>query len=801
MSFLLTLLVTIALCAQESEPFKFPVVRPDNGNINRPGDGEVLTVSPPGFCWWRAGERGRVSYRLHVFDDHKNEVCTSGFLDDPAFIPENVLQPGTYTWIVDAVTKDGVLRDTRRASSFVIASNAASLPWLDAEILLNRVSKEHPRLLFPKATLGEIRKTLTTTRRSAFESLKVAADEGLGLPSIGIPDFDRYTSKRDNAAKRTAYRDAYRKFIDLYNGHVVPMALMYLFTGEKRYGEEAKRHLLNLLDWPLDGVTSVSDPRFDEIGLNIAHSIPQIYDWCYDLFSENEHGAIEKMLIARGTLLFERLQRRDFLNTPGESHDGRVPGYLLEFSILFADRAEATSWMEYGMKALLTVFPHWGGMDGGWAEGIDYALSYNDRFITPLHSVYVNTGYDLWQKSFFRNFPYFLVYCLSPIGEISPFGDMEHIGIANRAGSLSSLLLYYANHYNDPTLHWWVDLFRANANVQSDGQAAVHRLALADTVSSIAPTNAPLDIAFSSVGWAALHSAVTQPDRDLLVLFKSSPYGPDSHSHADQNSFAIMKAGKALALPSGARFPQQGSPFHTKYTTKTLAHNAILVNGKGQLDRDQTATGKLVAFRSLPHIGYAAGEAQNSYGEPVQRYLRHVVLIRPSVILIVDELESTEPIQVDWLMHGKEQFEMNEKDQTLLSHRAGKQMKVHLFTAGGFKFHQDDVWPIDPLEGYSMVTAAPPEKQWHFDAQTQNKSQRVRIACLMVVSDGNEKPDVLVRSHKDGVTEISARFAGVGRVDVTINVSPSPKGIGEKSILDIRYLSVTGETEHLSVPE
>jgi len=43
-------------------------------------------------------------------------------------------------------------------------------------------------------------------------------------------------------------------------------------------------------------------------------------------------------------------KKRDFLNTSGYSHDGRLPGYLVEFSIALAERPEAAAmetWVAY----------------------------------------------------------------------------------------------------------------------------------------------------------------------------------------------------------------------------------------------------------------------------------------------------------------------------------------------------------------------------------------------------------------------------------------------------------------------
>ena len=662
--------------------------------------------------------------------------------------------------------------------------------------LLARVSKEHPRLLFPKPELGEIRKTLGTTRKEAFEALKAVADDALKRPLMKKPDFDKYDRKTEYPARRTAYKKAYTDFTLTYNRGMVPMALVYLLTGEKKYGEAAKAHLLNLLDWEIDGVASI-ELSFDEIGLRIAHTAPQAYDWCYDLFTAEERRAVEAMLVARGNQMLDRLTKRDFLNTSGFSHDGRLPGYLLEFSIALAGRPEAEEWMNYAMKTLLTVFPHWGDSDGGWAEGIHYSLSYHERFITPLQSLYAATGYDLWQKPFFRKFRYFLMYCISPRGEALPFGDMEHVAIEDRADYLRSTLQFHALRYNDSVALWWAGLVQKQEG-DPDRLPELHRFILPETLTPRPPADLPPDRAFHGIGWAALHSNPTKPDEDLMVLFKSSPFGAVSHSHADQNSFAILKGGKALAIPAGARYPQHGSPFHTEYAQQTVAHNALLINGKGQVNQQDEAKGKLKAFQSLPHMSYAAGEAQQCYGAPVTRYVRHVVLVRPSLILVVDDLEASEPVETQWLLHAKERFDLNEKEQRFTSRRGDTAMTVRLFTPGGFAFGQSDAWPVDPKKDYPMVTSNPPAKQWHFTATTHERSRSLRIASVMTVEQGEDKPECEVRRTGKDTVEVFARFGATGQAKAILNLSSNPAST--KPIIEVRYEPQKGEVEQLKIP-
>ena len=86
---------------------QFPSVRPRGANYIRPHDGEVLALSPPGFSWWRAGDRGACQYRVVVRHEGKSH-CESPLLADPIYHPDRVFASGTYDWHVQAVVNGAV---------------------------------------------------------------------------------------------------------------------------------------------------------------------------------------------------------------------------------------------------------------------------------------------------------------------------------------------------------------------------------------------------------------------------------------------------------------------------------------------------------------------------------------------------------------------------------------------------------------------------------------------------------------------------------------------------------------------
>ena len=750
---------------------EFPVIPVEDGNVNKPQNDAVLGVSPPGFAWWRAGGFDRVYYKLFVYDASGKEFFVSPETDNPVYVPDKVFPAGKYSWVVKAYDKKTNQELAEREKwNFTIEANAYALPMPDPATMLSRVSAEHPKLIFTKADLPALKKRLETDMSNNWAIMQKKAEGGLNAPLVKDPTFHHLTDRKDFAQKRTDYRVDFHAFGSLYLDIVQPMAFVYMVTGEAKYGEAAKKHLLRLTEFALEGGFEFYDSKFDEIPLQVADALPQAYDWAYNAFSPAEREKMESWMVAFGDKLLDRMsaQQRDFFNQSGESHDGRVSPYLINLALVLSNQPAAVEWLRFALLASLTVYPQWATDDGGWAEGVDYALTYSGRFIPPLEAILRSTGFNLWERPFYKNFPYFLTYCIAPGGEITPFGDGEDRGVrGDRSSSINSMLTFYANRNQDAQMRWWANRFERRDSVRSlSMKTLVQNLMMSEDLKPVEPAEIVQDRAFKGVGWGALHSDMVNSDNDFFLLFKSSPFGSESHSHLDQNSFAIMKGGKALAIPAGSRYPQHGSPFHSRYVRQSVAHNTILVDGKGQIDKNSKANGRIFDFSTSANIGYVAGEAHSVY-EGVKRFDRHIVMIKPSVIIIVDDIELNTPGTIDWLLHGIEKFKLDEKAQQLVSTRQDVSMTCKFIANKPLKFSQDDAWPMDPKEGYPMVKTQNPANQWHFKATTPEKVQKQRIVTVMTID--KEATAAITPAGKDEYN-ISAKYQG-GTATVKVNIA------------------------------
>lgn len=658
---------------------EFPRIRPNGASYVRPREAEAVDITPPGFCWWRAAERGACRYRLVVERDGA-EHYVSPLTPDPIHVPDVLFPPGPYTWTVQAVADDGSVGAITEPRTFTVNEDVPEQPWVDPQALLDRVPREHPRVFFLASQLDLVRGTLSTTRAVAFDELRRVADESLSIEPIPEPDYDRIT---DPAERRLAYQACFQFTRKVHDRGMRSTALMYLLTGDRKYGDHARALIVDAAGWDPEGISSILAPYGDEVGLGLLRVGAEVYDWLHDLFTDDERRKVADMVGARADQMVRQLEKNDYTYMPEGSHNGRLPPFLLEHAVALAEDPRAAGWVEYALKIIGTNFPHWAGQDGGWAQGVPYGMSYNSRDVMPFHAWHNATGHDIWLKPFYQKLPWFFYYVVSPVGEIMPFGDTEHSPV--RPSQARTLLYYHGLRLSDTRLRRWAEQVESPDGVPSDPRSSARLdpfpgILVEDRLEAPRGANPPNDRAFRGVGWGVLHSDITAPKSDLMVLLRSSPYGGVSHGHASQNDIAIMKGGRALICAGGERFPHHGTPFHNEYAQQSISHNCILVDGVGAVNRDGNRGGRLVDFETHDRIGYVSGEAENAYDD-LTRWRRHLIMVRPSVLILVDDIAAKKRARIQWLLHAWHRFDIDESTQRIVSTRGGATLSGRLYAS------------------------------------------------------------------------------------------------------------------------
>ncbi len=136
-----------------------------------------------------------------------------------------------------------------------------------------------------------------------------------------------------------------------YTGGMEICARAYLFTGDARFGNEARRRLMHFMTWDVDGPSSVYTPT--ELGMDIAEHAPRTFDWIHDILSEEERERCLEVLARRIAQVNDVHRSRPFESRPFASHPGRMIGCAVEGSLVLAhDVPEAADWLDYTLRLL-----------------------------------------------------------------------------------------------------------------------------------------------------------------------------------------------------------------------------------------------------------------------------------------------------------------------------------------------------------------------------------------------------------------------------------------------------------------
>jgi len=763
----------------------FPQRQPERALFPCPAPGSLVGVNPPGFAWW--SPVGAASQRLLVRDRAGKVVYQAEGLKDPVHLPDRTLAPGEYTWDVEALDARGEVAARRGVWAFTVPAGIPELPWEDPKRILARVPESHPRYIFLAEDLPAVRATLQTTRRADWLQVKAQADRALKIP---LPEPPRYHTFEGENRARMGYVHYFREFRRRVDATLTALSVAYLLSGEERYGLRAKQILLTVEPWGVEGPMSLLSKFGDEPGLSMARHGHRAYDFIYPLLDASERARLAAFTVARGRQILERLRRANYLAYPSESHNGRLIAYLAEHAIVLkTETPDAPAWLDYSLRGLTTFYPHWGDSDGGWAEGVSYALAYNMIYLAALESLR-RVGFDLYRRPFFRNVRRFFLYCTSPIGEMKPFGDGADKG---RMGG-AALMTHHARRFQDPVSLWWA------RQVAPEGEAdPLISLVTEDNVRPQPPSTDPSAAVFRGIGWAALHSALDNPKQDTFFLFKSSPFGSVSHSHADQNSFAILKGGIALAIPSGYYGPGYGMPHHAEWTRQTKANNAILVNGRGQIVRSQEAKGRIKAFQHQRMLTYVCGDAAAAYGGQLERFDRHVLFLRPGLFAVLDDLAAPAPATFQWLLHALDKMEVDEPGNRVICRRRSASLAVKLACTQPFSFTQTDVFDTPYNQGNPPEYHEEKENQWHLRASTTTPVREQRIGAALVVTATGEDLRTRWLEHPGWLGASLETTAGRGLVWMCIRRGATPPSGVRGDYVYGRWNPLSGEVEELAI--
>ena len=313
---------------------------------------------------------------------------------------------------------------------------------------------------------------------------------------------------------------------------------------------------------------------------------------------------------------------------------------------------------------------------------------------------------------------------LMPPGKVGGgFGDLN----ANwrRAKDGRPLMSQLAAQAGNGHWQWYVEQMGGPA---SDGGYIGFIRGGMTPVAAVPPDDLPTSRLFAGVGQAYLNTTIRDADEDVQVVFKSSPFGTQSHGYEANNSFLLWAYGQRLLIRSGYR-DIYGRDHHRKWMWSTRRVNNILVNGQGHRPHSQSSQGNVVAFHTSPSIDYVMGEAADAYqaeaGTPslLDRYTRCILFVKPDLVVVYDRLAAKEPATFDYWLHAVDEFDVQDQQNIKLQVR-DVNCNIELLAPTELEFMQTDQYDPNPRPRITL-------REWHLQASTSAAATLHGVRCRL----------------------------------------------------------------------
>lgn len=588
-----------------------------------------------------------------------------------------------------------------------------------------------------------------TQLKAEFDAKWLKAAPPAEPQEFGDPD-----PKKRTADKVDKWRGA-QAVCNQLAGTAEAATVIWLVTDDPVYLAKAKKFLLAGCRWSNAGATRIA--YNDEAHFRLWRKLPFVYDQIRSQLTPDEKREVLEAFRVRGADSFALIKKktqnakRNSIEEEAASHPIRFISMTgLAGLALYDDLPEAREWLGYAESFYKNQFPPWGGDDGGWGEGNSYWRGNLEhaRFQDALCAL---GSPEAYANPFWRQTGYFPLYFVRPYKHTS-FGDTPNAGKFNLEPIVADTVIRLSRRFQDGYLRAYADLQNKDErSLESQGlyfEDGRYPAGFEYLLRGFATRNEPLpagkDLAelpparwFRDVGWVAMHSALGRPDEDIMLSFKSSPYGSFSHSHADQNTFIVNAWGENLLINSGYREFHR-SPHHRGFTQQTISKNTLLIDGLGQKPQSKKATGKILGLEIGDRLIWTAGDATEAYNAQqekpiVQEARRDVIMVDRRYFVTRDTVRLSEPRPVSVLLHAESPFTVNGNLATIQQPKAG--CAVALVGAGEpLKISVTDQFPVPVEEKYRPDSP----NQYHLTATRSQPATEQMIYTVIWPWPGRE---------------------------------------------------------------
>ena len=515
---------------------------------------------------------------------------------------------------------------------------------------LGKMRGVHPRLYLDAARVAALREAVQTTHAPLWQELRDLAGRAVKRGPPAYHERDTYSGD-----EQLWQRDV---------GNTLPvLAMAYVLSGERRYLDSAQQWALASCGYKTWGLG-----RIDGMDLAAGHQLfglGIVYDWCHSGLDETARRTIRETLTRRGAAMFEAaatgktwwtrsyLQNHLWVDACGLAVAGLA---------VFDEVEDAELWVGFTLDKFRRTTAAL-GPDGASHEGVGYWEYGAEYLLKFMHLARQLLGVDLYGHDWWRRTAKYPLYLSLPRAAWTRGNCIVDIADCPRGHWYGPdyLLRGLAREFRDGHAQWLSQQVD-EANVTAPGAPWLNLVWYDPSVAVEPPTRLPTLWHFDDMGVVSARSDWS--GSESLVVLKCGPFighkavqeftrdPGGGHVHPDANHFVLFGSGEWLIRDDGYR---------AKWTGQ---HNTLLVDGRGQLGEGKMwfsgsellrlkARPRILRAHSSANLDHIAGDASGAYPRDLglRRYVRHVLFLKPDVLIVCDEVELGQPRELELRFH------------------------------------------------------------------------------------------------------------------------------------------------------
>ncbi len=741
----------------------YPTIR----NTTSPSNGESPKFNSPSFQW-PSKKNATYSIRISTSKKFDQALIEKNKIAFALFNPHQQLTKGKWYWQYKINQENW-----NPVDSFDINASTRIFPTVSIAKIINNIPATHPRILVNKSEINNFRLNVIKTKEAIAVIREANEILTIPIPKEGdaLPKYQGKDKFENDKIASLASKWSGKKVQETLN----LFSQAYILTGDVKYFNVAKLWMLEVATWDPMGPSHTNN--FADGGIMSSMAIG--LDSFWDLLTETERNQIKKNISTRADQFYKLWINQVEARSSSMHVWQHIMHNLLETGLaLKGEHPTAENWIEYIYELWIAQSPKMAEEDGAWINGSAY-FGMNALSLIDIPTIFKKlSGVDFMTAPWFQNNPKWLIYSFPPNSTSDGFGnDGERYKFPwiNYAGYTDAL----ARLTNNPSAAWYANAVAKSVGKEIADDAEFRWFRIRDGIkktTALHPLSFKQDAFFQEVGVGYMHTNVQDTKNDLFLSLRSSPFGPMSHTHADHNTFNIAYGGKRLFYNTGYR-PAMGDPHFLGWYKHTQGHNGVLIDGHGQPFSDG-AFGWIPRSIQGEQISYAVGDASNAYsgivdGKEIDHgmklFRRHYIMLRPSIIIIYDELEADHTAEWRWLLHNYNGFTMDAKTQTVFAENETAKAQVTLFSSSDIQLNVTDQFSV-PVDNWTNKINEDGDtlnfvNQWHFTAASKQKAEKMRyLAVMQIKPDG--RFEKIIKSIDNGDITV-----GNYRIKVSMNIN------------------------------